>query len=161
MMRENLNPYVWQIKLHCYFFIHRFIVTWKPSMILIIGSLQINLKIAIYFPWKCDCDWYSEQIQIMMINKFACLYYSASTKKKMNLNDDERKSKFKRGTNKLILFRSSSGMSIKLFWLPIVWLWAYLMKGIPETNRLTLSVSDEGYSRNQSFDFERIWWRVF
>jgi hypothetical protein len=61
----------------------------------------------------------------------------------------------------LILFRSSSGMSIKLFWLPIVWLWAYLMKGIPETNRLTLSVSDEGYSRNQSFDFERIWWRVF
>jgi hypothetical protein len=67
-------------------------------MILIIGSLQISLKIAIYFPWKCDCDWYSEQIQIMMINKFACLYYSASTKKKMNLNDDERKSKFKRGT---------------------------------------------------------------
>jgi hypothetical protein len=28
------------------------------------------------------------------------------------------------------------------------------MKGIPETNRLTVSVSDEGYSRNQSFDFE-------
>jgi hypothetical protein len=32
----------------------------------------------------------------------------------------------------------------------------YLMKGIPETNRLTLSVSDEGYSGNQSFDCERI-----
>jgi hypothetical protein len=30
------------------------------------------------------------------------------------------------------------------------------MKGIPETNRLNVSVSDEGYSKNQSFDFERI-----
>ena len=29
-------------------------------------------------------------------------------------------------------------------------------KAILVTNRLTLSVSDEGYSRNQSFDFERI-----
>jgi hypothetical protein len=28
-------------------------------------------------------------------------------------------------------------------------------------NCLTVSVSDEGYSRNQSFDCERIWWRVF
>jgi hypothetical protein len=30
------------------------------------------------------------------------------------------------------------------------------MKGIPETNRLTVSVSDEGFSRNQSFDCGRI-----
>jgi hypothetical protein len=26
---------------------------------------------------------------------------------------------------------------------------------------LTLSVPDDGYSRNQSFDFERTWWWLF
>jgi hypothetical protein len=48
-----------------------------------------------------------------------------------------------------------------LYWLwkylafQIFWLWAYLMMVvIPETNLLTLSVPDDGYSRNQSFDFE-------
>jgi hypothetical protein len=30
-----------------------------------------------------------------------------------------------------------------------------MMVVIPETNLLTLSVPDVGYSRNQSFDFER------
>jgi hypothetical protein len=30
-----------------------------------------------------------------------------------------------------------------------------MMVVIPETNLLTLSVPDDGYYRNQSFDFER------
>jgi hypothetical protein len=29
-----------------------------------------------------------------------------------------------------------------------------MMAVIPETNLLTLSIPDDGYSRNQSFDFE-------
>jgi hypothetical protein len=31
----------------------------------------------------------------------------------------------------------------------------YLMMVITETNLLTLSIPDDGYYRNQSFDFER------
>jgi hypothetical protein len=30
-----------------------------------------------------------------------------------------------------------------------------MMAAIPETNLLTLSIPDDGYYRNQSFDFER------
>ena len=66
-----------------------------------------------------------------------------------------------------------------IFDFPIFRFWAYLMKVIPETCRVyyiwlsnlsTLSVLDEGYSRNvscilyltfQSFDLERTWWRLF
>ena len=66
-----------------------------------------------------------------------------------------------------------------IFDFPIFRPWAYLMKVIPETCRVcyiwlsnlsTLSVPDEGYSRNvscilyltfQSFDLERTWWRLF
>ena len=45
---------------------------------------------------------------------------------------------------------------LELFVFPILWLWTFLMKVIPET--LTMNVSDEGHHRNT--DNERIWWRL-